>query len=415
MLRGILLSLLVVSGCGTSRPVSLDGAVDTTNGLVCPTELTECNGKCGQGQCPLGQCLALGPDDPCVYCADLQSDTNNCGSCGNECCPGLTCSAGKCVTACQGTLCQCEPPASDCDHGGGSCNNKCDTANGSYCQAGVCSCSPNMTDCGGVCVNTANDPKNCGKCGCDCGTMPCNNGTCCSCGSTMTDCGGNGCQCFCVDTQSDLNNCGACGNVCDTSGGLTCIAGTCACADNTKTNCGGTCVDTNTDPQNCGSCGNACKQGDACVSGTCPIVCPGAVCAGICVDLQTNVNNCGACGVQCTGGKTCQAGVCTCPSYLPDDCNGTCTTLKIDLNNCGACGCQCPAGIGMLCYSSKCNCMCPTPQVCCGPLVPAPNCPGGSMISAPIYCADTSLDPNNCGACGNVCPTGQTCVGGQCT
>jgi len=44
--RGILLTLLVVAGCGTSRPVSLDGAVDMLDALVCAPGLTESNGKC---------------------------------------------------------------------------------------------------------------------------------------------------------------------------------------------------------------------------------------------------------------------------------------------------------------------------------------------------------------------------------
>ena len=44
------------------------------------------------------------------------------------------------------------------------------------------------------------------------------------------------------------------------------------------------------------------------------------------------------------------------------------------------------------------GCACPPGQVLCG----------GS-------CVNTASDTNNCGACGTVCSTGQTCVGSTCT
>jgi hypothetical protein len=39
-------------------------------------------------------------------------------------------------------------------------------------------------------------------------------------------------------------------------------------------------------------------------------------------------------------------------------------------------------------------------------------CSGGTVCSG--VCTNTSYDPNNCGTCNHVCPTGQPCIGGVC-
>src|ERR687893_1353134 len=82
------------------------------------------DGRCSQNKpCPAGQgCCNR-------TCVDLQSDPNNCGSCGNSCPEGVPCTNGGCVVCVQ----------------------------------------PEFPDnCNGECVDLQSDPNNCGSCGHSC-------------------------------------------------------------------------------------------------------------------------------------------------------------------------------------------------------------------------------------------------------
>ncbi len=160
-----------------------------------------------------------------------------------------------------------------------------------------------------------------------------------------------------------------------------------------------------------------------CVSTECPagrVTCPNNPfpCS---VDLSSDDENCGACGVRCPnddefakrfhGVMRCVRSACRFVCATPyQDCNGLtedgCETAldKGDPDNCGACGNVCPEGI-----CSNGNCGCPTGQTLC---------PDGK-------CHNLDKENNNCGACGNVCPTMPspyppstritlTCVAGKC-
>jgi hypothetical protein len=107
----------------------------------------------------------------------------------------------------------------------------------------------------------------------------------------------------------------------------------------------------------------------------------------------------------CPLGTSCSAGNCHtfCATGL-ELCNGTCVDPLTDANNCGGCGnaCNLPhaiSGCGQgVCVVSQCA---PGYGHCVGP-------PG-------IGCeTNFASDPNNCGGCGNVCPSGLTCANAVC-
>lgn len=194
-------------------------------------------------------------------------------------------------------------------------------------------------DDGGVCLDLATDPLNCGACGRTCLTAPnaratCTRGTCgVECSGTFADCNvdpADGCE---TDLSSSALHCGSCMHPCTPRTGLglapTCVAAQCRDA------CDSTHGDCNSD-----------LQSDGCES-----------------DLQSSSTNCGGCGVPCAapanGSATCTEGACSrmCnPNYF--DCDGDpsslCeTNVATSDSHCGACGNRC--GTGTHCVSGACH------------------------------------------------------------
>ena len=101
------------------------------------------------------------------------------------------------------------------------------------------------------------------------------------------------------------------------------------------------------------------------------------------VDLNTDPNNCGACSNACDPGETCENGEC-CGEWE----DGCCKVLEGCLSgHLYVPGCKDSGGSF---YKG---------QECC---------PDGD-------CHDLNTDPNNCGACGNVCPPElPICEEGEC-
>lgn len=262
------------------------------------------------------------------------------------------------------------------------------------------------------------------------------------CPPPLATCPGDRAPCA-TDLSSDVDHCGACETPCPkatitTHGEYLCSESQCrlACSP-LYADCNGTTADgcetkTGSDPKNCGGCGVTCAEGEICWRGACG--CPSGFtqCGNDCKNLQSDDENCSACGSLCRAPEsdadprwicgpkvtpantkwTCAAASCQLlckPGY--GDCNdqfcgdGCEVDLRSDPNNCGACGNVCNSG--QACVAGTCM------------------CPDG-LASCDGECVDLSVDPNNCGYCGNECPGpastrpgrpvggGPSCEGGEC-
>jgi len=432
-------------GCGTV--CNLPNASETCSGGTC--QIASCNAG-------YENCNSL-PADGCEI--NINTNVNNCGSCGNVCnLPNANeiCSAGTCqVGTCSSGYEDCNGlPADGCEintntnvNNCGGCGNVCDLPNANEsCIGGTClisSCNTGYRDCNstaadGCEVNINIDVNNCGGCGAVC-NLPnanetCTSGTCqiASCNTGYRNCNGlaaDGCE---ININTDVNNCGACGTVCNLpNASESCIGGTCQIAScnagyrDCNTNPADGCeININADINNCGSCGNVCNLPNAnetCLSGTCQISscntgyrdCNTSPADGCEVNINTDVSNCGSCGNVCTnnhGTTQCTNGDCdpTCIG-LWGDCDGDpddgCETAVNTLTNCGSCGVTCsqpnatPTCATGTCQIESCN-------------------PGYMNCTAAPGCeTDIYYDENNCGGCSVLCDlygASEQCVLGIC-
>ncbi|MBP6830918.1 MAG: hypothetical protein KA978_09040 [Deltaproteobacteria bacterium] len=238
-----------------------------------------------------------------------------------------------------------------------------------------------------------------------------------TCPMGQTNCAAAGMPLACFDTATSVGNCGGCGRACALANVAThtCAAGACGvvtCAPNFG-NCDAMAAngcETNTlsSAAHCGACNNACMAGQMCVSGACASSCTMTTCGGACVNTQTDTAHCGACARACAlanvATHTCAAGACgvvTCaPNFGNCDAmaaNGCETNTLSSAAHCGACNNVCLSG--QTCTAGVCTggMTCPLGQTSCG----------GA-------CLDLQTDRAHCGACGVACGSGQTCTGGVC-
>jgi hypothetical protein len=193
-----------------------------------------------KGPCPTGQNLCSGK------CTDLLADNGNCGKCGWDCPKGQICQSGTClppdltpvstatagVTVTQEASCSlheiiCNGSCADiltdtknCGVCGRSCKSQETCLNG---RCGPACPKSGTTLCDKTCVDLRTDTDNCGVCGTSCPTSPPNSlGSLCSqgkcsisgCKPNYGDCNtqiSDGCE---TDLRFADNNCGTCGVTC---------------------------------------------------------------------------------------------------------------------------------------------------------------------------------------------------------
>jgi formylglycine-generating enzyme len=283
----------------------------------------------------------------------------------------------------------------------GACGQACSTSNvvSTSCSGGACNgaCVTGFADCdgnklsNGCEIDLMSSAANCGVCGQDCSsnnmaTVSCGSGSCNgTCSAGFADCDKNkktnGCE---IDTLTNAENCGGCTKACSTSNmdTVTCAAG--ACNGNCKSGFGdcdddklsnGCETNTGTSAAHCGGCGKACST-----SNMSTVTCGGGLCNGAC---STGF-------VDCDGNKLT---------------NGCEVDTRITVTDCGGCKKACSSShmLTVTCNDGACNGACATGFADCDKNKLTNGCE-----------IDLSNDSSNCGTCGNVCPGGQACMGGQC-
>lgn len=210
------------------------------------------------------------------------------------------------------------------------------------------------------------------------------------------------------------------------------------------TACGDVCRDLDSSNDNCGTCGTACGLDSVCRDGlcvkvdcTCEPSCPtGLIWCGACVNTATDPAHCGGCGAACPSGQVCSNGACVqCVSDGECPVGNECLTYTCVAGVCqpqpSPDGTICNGGGGSCSAGSCVTTTCPSDQLPCGSTC-CPTYPGATVtcgfdgtctytcLEGWIGCnggfcdTDVHNDENNCGACGNACSSGQTCVNGEC-
>ena len=407
---GVCVVCAAASDCPSGMKCDVGGAAcvgcvtsaDCGSGMVCSNK--NCKMGCDSSStCPMGQVCDL-VQGACVGCVadkdcsgatprcDLGSRT--CVACASDgdCMAGQVCGTNHaCAMGCSGAHPSC-PGGEVCNIAAGACVACLSDGD---CKGGQPRCDTHTNTCV-ACLSTNDNCATGSYCSNEMCVTGCRDNTDCTSPTGQCDVGSHSCvQCVddtpCAAGQICVNK--KCAAGCD--GQHACPGGQGCCT--------GACATLASDNLNCGACGNVCATGTSC-------------CGGTCISI-TSVANCGTCGNACgdviNGARACVSGKCAiagcngsfhdCNSNYADGCE---TDTSADIKNCGACGNACATvtnATTLGCAASKCNVTgCATGFKDCN-LTYSDGCE-----------VDTTKDAKNCGACGNVCDAGASCVSGVC-
>jgi len=155
--------------CSSNAECCSSYCPNTTYQCACAPGLTGCNGTCTNTNTDSNNCGKCGnvctSGQICVNgtCTNTNTDSNNCGKCGNVCTSGQICVNGTCQCPSGTTLCGGTCKSSTCGHGQffnySTCSCQCQTVcNGQCCPAGCCyqdcyTCNCNFFGCSVCCTN----------------------------------------------------------------------------------------------------------------------------------------------------------------------------------------------------------------------------------------------------------------------
>ena len=323
------------------------------------------------------------PDGPSQSTDAESTDGDALTALGEECDRAQECESGYCV---DGVCCEdaCAEVCSECNGSGtaGSCTV---TPQDATCALVMC---PQDTECRHYTLPGDGNCAEPGLCAsaASCVSSDAASGTACQDGTG--ECNGTG-QCL-VPNKASL------GEPCTTD--EECGSEHCALAD-----AGGICCDQACDGV-CEACGNdgfcdeapedddgcsaiTCDADDACVTYPPPLTDDRCAAFGQCVTESSYCTPTYASGAtSCGDGQLCDgAGVCE-SACSPDEawCTDACYDLDSDDDHCGACDNACPSGRS--CVDGECECEGASEALCLG------------------NCFDLNKDVNHCGKCGNACP-----------
>jgi hypothetical protein len=433
------------NGCETDTRSSLEHCGACRRPCVRANATARCTaGLCAVGACGPGFANCDGNDaNGCE--TDLRSSLAHCGACAIRC-AGIggtpACIAGSCRITCDTGRGNCDGDAANgCETDlqtapahCGACGSACPA--GQSCSRGRCmaGCASGLTACGPACVDLANDPANCSACRLTCAGATNAASTCRSsrCGFTclpgFDNCDGNPAN-GCESSLATVDHCGRCGLRCpsDATGTAVCSDGACdvVCAPG-RGNCNrdvadGCEIEFDTNARHCGACGNRCEAPNGtplCRAGVCAIEqcdanradCDAAAANGCEVDTRTDPAHCGGCNRACAlanATPTCASGICRvamCNAGFRDcdgdPANGCEINTVNNPRHCGACGQVCAPGAS--CVNSTC---CGAPGLPC--------CPGGQCVGGLASCNVAQRCVAVCGGSSQpCCLLGPACVAG---